>query len=486
MDRSVVWSPQPGPQTALLKCPVFDVLFGGARGGGKTSGMLGEWACHAQQYGENAVGLFVRRDLAQLDETIEDAKKIYIPIGATWQEAKKQFTFPNGARLKFRYLDNDADADRYQGHSYTRVYAEELTNFPNPAPINKLKATLRSGAGVPCRFRATANPGGSGHTWVKARYIDPAPRGYEIIKEDFRNPFNGETITRDRVFIPSKVTDNKYLGGDYISNLQMQGNEALVRAWLNGDWDIVSGAAFEKLSTEHHMVREFTVPPHWTRFTSLDWGSSKPYSVAWYAVADETTVVAAKGIWPDKIIPKGSIVAYRELYGWNGKPNEGAKEESWEVAAKIHDLEESGERIQYRIADSAMWAEHDGPSIMENMSKAMASLGAACPVFERSRKDRQANYLEMRNRFSAIDGEKPGLFIMSTCAHFWRTVPPLQLDVRNPEKGWDTNQEDHWADQLGYACASRPTITTQKNVIDQEYQRAQRMANGRSGSYSRY
>lgn len=451
-----------------------------------TDGMLGEWACHAQQYGENAIGLFIRRELAQLDETIERAKQIYLPIGAKWQEAKKQFTFPNGARVKFRYLENDSDAEKYQGQSFTRVYIEELTNFPSMEPINKLKATLRSGAGVPCCFRATGNPGGSGHTAVKARYIDPAPEGYKIIKEEFKNPFTGEVTIRDRVFIPSKVSENKYLGGDYVANLQMQGNEALVRAWLNGDWDIVSGAAFEKLDRSKHCVRPFEMPDWWTRFTALDWGSSKPYAVGWFAVADETTLVKGREHWPDVVIPKGSLIAYRELYGWNGKANEGAKQESWEVAAKIHDCEMPDERIAYRIADSAMWAEHDGPSIAENMSKALASIGARCPTMEKSRKDRMANYNEIRNRISAVDGEKPGLFVFATCEHFWRTVPSLQLDVRNPEKGWDTAQEDHWADMLGYACASRPTLITREQFIESEYRSAQNRAKNNRGSYSRY
>jgi len=65
-EYTIGWEPQPGPQTALLACPVFEVFFGGARGGGKTDGMLGEWASHADLHGKNAVGLMVRREQAQL------------------------------------------------------------------------------------------------------------------------------------------------------------------------------------------------------------------------------------------------------------------------------------------------------------------------------------------------------------------------------------------------------------------------------------
>ena len=170
----IIWEPQQ-QQAALIACPVFEVFYGGARGGGKTDGALGEWASHADLYGANAIGLMVRRTLVQLTETIERSKQIYSPLGAKYHEQDKLWRFPNGARLRFAYLERDTDADGYQGHSYSRVYIEEIGNFPSPTPIMKLMATLRSGAGVPCGFRATGNPGGPGHQWVKARYIDPAP-----------------------------------------------------------------------------------------------------------------------------------------------------------------------------------------------------------------------------------------------------------------------------------------------------------------------
>jgi len=105
--------------------------------------------------------------------------------------------------VRLSYLERDADADMYQGHNYTRVYVEEVGNFPSPAPVMKLMATLRSGAGVPVGLRATGNPGGPGHQWVKARYIDPVPLGNRII----RDPLTG----LERVFIPSKVDNNQYI-----------------------------------------------------------------------------------------------------------------------------------------------------------------------------------------------------------------------------------------------------------------------------------
>ena len=70
-------------------------------------------------------------------------------------------------------------------------------------------------------MKATCNPGGAGHHWVKQRYrLDTHPKGFEVFEYTFTNPFNkNEKITKTRCFIPSKVSENKYLGADYIGNL---------------------------------------------------------------------------------------------------------------------------------------------------------------------------------------------------------------------------------------------------------------------------
>jgi hypothetical protein len=166
---------------------------------------------------------------------------------------------------------------------------------------------------------------------------------------------------------------------------------------------------------------------------------------------------------------------YRELYGWNGNPDEGSREESWEVAKKIADLE-NGEKINYRIADNAMWAVHDGASIAERFMDALDQYGATSPSMEKSLKDRMGNYQEIRARLSLSDGENTGLYVFDTCHHFWRTVPDLQLDERQPEKGWDGKQEDHVADMLGYSLVSRPVIMDRRTHILNQYDEAQRKA----------
>jgi hypothetical protein len=267
-EYSIAWSARGNPaQMALLKCPIFEVFFGGARGGGKTDGMLGEWVQHADRYGKDAIGLMLRRTRTELIETIERSRAIYSPLGWTYNETEKMWRATNGARLRFAYLERDADAELYQGHSYTRLYVEEIGTFPSPAPILKLMATLRSSAGVPVGFRATGNPGGPGHQWVKARYIDPAPLGNRIIRDEQTN--------LKRVFIPSKVDNNRHIDVEaYKQRLRASGSKELVSAWLDGDWSVTLGAFFDCWDSGRHVIRPFEVPKEWMRFRSMDWGSA--------------------------------------------------------------------------------------------------------------------------------------------------------------------------------------------------------------------
>src|SRR3954466_15492807 len=86
----IAWSPRGNrAQVRLLKCQVFEIFFGGARGGGKTDGVLGEFGAHASRYGKDAIGLMVRRSRAELVETIERSREIYGPLGWKLNETEK-------------------------------------------------------------------------------------------------------------------------------------------------------------------------------------------------------------------------------------------------------------------------------------------------------------------------------------------------------------------------------------------------------------
>lgn len=255
-----VWVPNPGPQALLVTCPVWDVLYGGARGGGKTDGLLGDFTgfslwIHTQRElqriaeasrpkgrgkpaapvllpGAHARGLFVRRTYDELDEAVARSHEILGPLGADWKPSKYTWALPWGGFLKMRYLQRDADASRYQGHSYNWLGVDEAGNFPSPDPIKKLTATLRDRNGVPVRKRMSANPGGPGHGWLKAEYVDPAPAG--LIPH--ADPDTGLL----RVYIPSRLQDNPALLVNdplYETRLRGSGPAWLVQAWLNGDWN---------------------------------------------------------------------------------------------------------------------------------------------------------------------------------------------------------------------------------------------------------
>ena len=206
---------------------------------------MGDWALHAERYAEHAKGLMIRRTRKALESTIARAKQLYRGV-AQWQESKSRFVWRTGATLSMNYLERDDDADQYQGHDYTRVYVEELTQFASSAPIDKLRATLRSGAGVPTGFRGTCNPGGAGHSWVKERYIDHGP--WTVTTHAFSCPFTGRVVETKRVFIPAKLSDNPALlenDPTYVAQLYQAGSPQLVRAWLEGDWDVILGSFFD-------------------------------------------------------------------------------------------------------------------------------------------------------------------------------------------------------------------------------------------------
>lgn len=451
-DAQIIWKPQEGPQTALLQCPVFEVFYGGARGGGKTESSIGDWLQHSSTYGEHAIGIFFRRKLVQLAEVIARCNQLFPKLGAKWNEQKKTWTMANGARLKFAYLERDSDAEEYQGHSYTRIYIEELTNFPSSSPVDKLRATLRSGAGVPCGMRLTGNPGGPGHTWVKKRYIDPNPKGYQIITESTEVEFDGvkRLVSLDRVFIPSKLGDNQLLMRNdptYILRLRQSGSEALVRAWLEGDWSIIDGAFFTEWDPFKHVVSTELVhkqmTPQSIRFRAFDWGSARPFSVGWYWLAESGFDL------PNTHIPKGALIKYREWYGASG-PNKGLKMTADQVAQGIYERERH-EVIKYGVADPAIFIRDGGPSIGEVMAIHRCS-------WRRADNKRVSGAEQMHVRLTGQNGV-PMLFFADCCEDTIRTLPVLQHDEMNSED-LDTDGEDHAYDETRYAVMSRPWLPT--------------------------
>ena len=185
--KEVVFSPNAGPQTEFLAASEREVLYGGAAGGGKSFGLLAD----PMRYFDNPnfSGLILRRTNDELRELIWKSQELYLKAfkGAKWGEKKSQWTFPSGAKLWFSYLDRDQDVLRYQGQSFSYIAVDELTQYPSEFCWNYLRSRLRTtDTTLPIHMRATTNPGGIGHGWVKRAFIDPSPANTKFVAKDIQ------------------------------------------------------------------------------------------------------------------------------------------------------------------------------------------------------------------------------------------------------------------------------------------------------------
>jgi hypothetical protein len=442
-DENIVWSPQPGAQETLVNCPITLIGFGGARGGGKTDGVLGKMAVDQERLGADFNAIFFRKELPQADDLIERAKQIYLPLKAHWQDQKKQFTFVNGGRLRFRPLANDADAEKYQGQSLSHAAIEEAGNYSDPSCIWKLFGALRGKGGG--QVILTFNPGGVGHSWLKELFIRPAPKGMKVLEKMLPN---GAKF--DYIYIPSRVVDNQILlarDPEYINRLHMVGSPELVRAWLEGDFEIHEGSYFPEFSSKH-IIAPFNVPKHWPRYMGFDWGYSSPFAAVWGAVS------SGRDDGGNEVpYPKGSLIVYREMWG-KGVDNV-------EQATRIASASVGENPIA--VADPSIFKCDGGPSINEQFATVFAKYKH--PPFRRADNDRISGWSQIRQRLVA---KPPLLYIFATCPYLLETLPSMSIDKRHPED-LDTTGNDHAADALRYMCKAR--------LIDAKWEQPQQVFN---------
>lgn len=438
-----LWSPQPGPQLAAFEATwVYELCYGGARGGGKSIYALLDYLQDVPTYGRHWQGIVVRNTYPELEQLIADSWKIYPQTGATYEKQPKTWHWPNGASLKFRNLENVEMAQAYQGHAYQWFLLEEGGNYPSPDVYFMMLATVRCGdASIPTmRARITANPGGPGHAWLKHRFVDPAPQGYTPIKS------KGEF--RERMYIPAKITDNKLLIARdpyYVENLKKQATPELVQAWLYGNWNIQVGSFFPEFSVDKHVTEPFSLPLHWTKFRSFDWGSAKPFSVHWWAVSDGTPVMTVSG--KTKHFPRGSLICYRELYGMaKDRPNVGLGLQNEQIASLIVKYTGPNEKIEFTTTDSLPFQFRGGPMMAEIFQKNGVLL-------KRGNTDRITGWQQLRSRLQGNE-EGPLIYFVNSCVHMIRTLPALQADKHKPEDV-DSDFEDHAPDDGRLACMER-------------------------------
>jgi len=428
-----------------------------------------------------------RRSLVELrDNHIKFAQQEIPTDIATYNASRNELEFKNGSRLNFCYCEKEQDVFRYQGAEMHWVGIDEGAHLTD-SQINYLKTRNRIGSWVPerdkdrlPRFVIASNPGGPGHNYLKAVFIDPAPPETLFHDSTMRNPSDPEDKGWPTIFIPASMHDNRFIDENYEASFSGLAPE-MARALREGDWDAVVGQALHTLDRARHQLRPFVPPRHWTRFQVMDWGTAAPFSVGWYCVSEGATLAGQEG-WPDRWIPEGALIRYNEWYGWNERPNQGLRLAPQQVGRGIIEREEARDEVMdYRVADTECWAMKTGPSVMEWMMREDPRL-----IFRKSHKDRKRNYQEVLARLAGnprvMDTgeayEDPMFFVTADCLHFWRTVPSLTLDDTDPEKGPNTKLEDHIYDEVAYACRSRPYVSTQEDRWYQEWGEEARAARG--------
>ena len=466
---NIIWRPQE-KQVRFLERGEYEVLYGGAAGGGKSDALLVE--ALRQVHIPHYRAILFRKTYPQLSELIDRSHAIYGPAfpKARFHETKHCWVFPSGAVIYFGAMQHSKDRVNYQGKRYDFIGFDELTHFtweeysymfsrnrPSRAPGAKEKTV--------CYIRATTNPGGIGHGWVKQRFIDAAEPGTPVVEKLKVTLPDGtvQEIVRDRVFIPATVFDNQALlaeNPEYLGSLALL-PEKERNALLYGNWDAFEGQYFTEFRTNPDPVRcreagitveearnqgrwTHVIPPldlnsgsrrGWKIWRSYDFGYAKPFSCAWWAVDYD-----------------GTIYRILELYGCTGIPDEGVKWTPDRQFREIAKIEQTHPWLKGRairgVADPAIWDKSRGESI--------ADTAAAHGIFfTPGDHARIPGWMQCHYRLQFDENGYARCYIFEGCKGFIRTVPLMMYDPTRPED-LDSSLEDHIADEWRYFCMSRP------------------------------
>lgn len=274
-EPKVIWKPQAKQVEALTRLE-FEVLYGGARGGGKTDAGMA-WLLYEK---DNPLykALVIRRNADDLKDWVDRAKIMYQGTGAVFTGQPAEIRFPSGAVIRTGHLKDEDAYEKYQGHEYQKILIEELTQIPTELSYLKLISSCRSTVkGIQAQVFTTTNPGNAGHKWVKARFVDVSEPG---------KPFTDRVTGRTRIFIPATVEDNPVLierDPNYVNFLNGL-PDGLRQAWRNGSWDAyeVEGAYYS---------RELTSARKEGRICPVPYEKSIPVDTWWdLGVGDSTAI----------------------------------------------------------------------------------------------------------------------------------------------------------------------------------------------------
>lgn len=378
-------------QKAFLDAGESEVLFGGAAGGGKSYGQMVDALLFALRY-PGSKQLVLRRTFAELEKSLIRLSLALFPRSVySFNASLHTGRFRNGSCLDFGYCAAENDVYQYQSAEYDVIRFDELTHFTE-GQYRYLISRVRGTNSYPKQIKSSTNPGGVGHAWVKARFVDASAPGVPFVGEDGMS----------RIFLPALLSDNRFLTASdpgYRDRL-LALPEREQKALLYGDWDIFEGQYFTEFSRQRHVVTPFPIPRHYRRYRTLDYGLDR-LACLWIAVS-----------------PEGVAYVYREYC-----------ESSLSIsraAEAIRERTPEDEEIYATLAPPDLF----GRSQESGRSK--DALFAECGVrFTRSSNDREAGWLALKELLLNAEG-KTRLQIFSTCTELIRCLPALQIDPLRP------------------------------------------------------
>lgn len=475
----IVWEPLPGSQSLALSCPCHSILYEGTRGPGKTDAQLMAFRKNVGRgYGRFWRGIIFDREYKNLDDLISKSVR-WFPLfgdGAKFLASRSDYrwVWPTGEELLFRQIKKLGDYWNYHGQEFPFIGWNELSKYPTSELYDMLMSCNRSSfrppegsdiPEIPLVIFATTNPYGPGHNWVKKKFIDPAPPG-QVIKKVI-NVFDPRTqqrrdIVKTQVRIFGSYKENIYLAPEYIAELESIRDKNKRKAWLWGDWDVVAGGALDDVwESDKVVVPRFRVPSTWRIDRSLDWGSTHPFSVGWWAEANGEYAILPPS--PDYPLgrrfcpPKGTLIRINEWYGTEEiGTNRGLKMSAGDIAKGIVAREEAM-RAEGWIDGPVFAGPADGQiyAVRENdvdtIAKKMSDNGVDWLEADKSPGSRMNGLQLIRDRLenTCRQNEEPWLLFMENCVAATSTLPILPRDEDNMDDV-DTDAEDHPYDDVRY------------------------------------
>lgn len=458
-----------------------EAVYGGAKGGGKSCGLIMEAMMYGLEYPSANIYLF-RETYPDLEDTLIQEWKEKVPSELyIWNGKRTEAKLINGTIIRFRYVRNFDDAHGYQGRSMDFIGIDELTSHEERV-VQELLSCLRSPKGYPTRFRGTCNPGGIGHHWVKKRYVKGTNYG-EFTYTDIET---GNIIE----FIPATVYDNYIIMENdpmYVKRLENLPYEQRM-AYLYGDWDVFEGMALEQFNENIHVVDDFEIPKHWRKWIAVDNGYTDPFAWYWFAVDEIGTVYIyreyTREYEDEKVIYRKQAENVVELSTYIDKDILREYFENNIIPDDTSDELKMYENIDFIVVGHDAWQRHpstrtvdtpEGKSILDYYTEGGINklAGFVKPVIDR--RLRKATWVEYLEPFTDQEGNLTSkVKIFRSCKKLIETLPLLVNDKNDTEKVAES-EIDHWYDGAGYGLiayhASKTRTKKRKSFIEEHKQK---------------